>query len=135
MNSPSFFKLYGITLTILAIIDIPWILLIASNFYKAQIGHLMTNNPQYWPAVLFYTSYAAALIIFAILPGLEKQSLLHGCKLAFFLGFICYGAYDLTNQATLKDWPLTMTIVDMIWGASMSTLVTFLTLSITLKYK
>jgi uncharacterized membrane protein len=133
MNNLSFLKLYGITLTILAIIDIPWILLIANSFYKKQIGHLMTSNPQYWPAVLFYTSYAAALIVFALLPGLEKQSLLYGCKLAFFLGFICYGAYDLTNQATLKNWPLIMTIVDMLWGASMSTIVTFLTMFITLK--
>lgn len=123
MNFITILKIYAITLLTLCLIDIPWILLIAKQFYQNQIGHLMKTNPELWPAVIFYTCYAAALIIFAILPGIEKQSLWYCIQRAAFLGFICYSAYDLTNQATLYNWPLTMTIVDISWGTFMSTLV------------
>lgn len=126
MHHSSFSKLYAITLGLLALIDIPWILVVARRFYTSQIGHLMTEHPQWWPAIIFYTSYAAALIVFALKPGIERDSIFHAARLAFFLGFITYGAYDLTNQATLQDWPLVMTVVDIAWGASMSTIVTTL---------
>ena len=116
MNNISWLKLYGLALTFLAILDIPWILLVAKNFYVSQIGHLMTQTPQYWPAIVFYTLYAFALVYFVVVPSIGAPALvvfLRGC----FFGLIVYGAYDLTNQATLKDWPIFMTVVDMLWGA------------------
>ncbi len=127
MNNISWLKLYGLALVILAIIDIPWILLVAKNFYVSQIGHLMTNTPQYWPAFVFYTLYAFALVYFVVVPNVEGSLcsvFLRGC----FFGLIVYGAYDLTNQATLKEWPILMTIVDMLWGALLSGTVSTLTL-------
>lgn len=125
MNNISWLKLYGLVLTFLAILDIPWILLVAKNFYVSQIGHLMTQTPQYWPALVFYTLYAFALVYFVIVPSAGAPVLfvfLRGC----FFGLIVYGAYDLTNQATLKDWPILMTVVDMLWGALLSGIVSAL---------
>lgn len=126
MNNVSWLKLYGITLVILAVIDIPWILLVANGFYLEQIGHLMADKPLYWPAVLFYSMYAFALLYFVIAPCFEASLLevfLRGC----FFGFVVYSAYDLTNQATLRNWPLVMTIVDMAWGSFLSGLASALT--------
>ena len=119
MNKLFFLKLYSVTLLILAIIDIPWILFFAKEFYVKQIGHLMVDKPLYWPAVIFYSLYALALVYFVIVPCLEASLLevfLRGC----FFGFVVYSAYDLTNQATLQGWPLSMTIVDMVWGSFLS---------------
>lgn len=130
MHSYSFIKLYMTTLGVLALIDIPWIMLVANQFYRSQIGHLMADKAQFWPALIFYTFYAAALVIFAIIPGIQNKSIAEACLKAALLGFVCYGAYDLTNQATLKDWPLMMTLVDMAWGTVMSTVVTFIVSSL-----
>lgn len=120
--------LYGISILFLTIIDIPWILLVARSFYVKQIGHLMADVPTLWPAFIFYALYPLALLIFIVLPELEKSSLISTVFLkGFFFGFIVYGAYDLTNHATLHNWPLAMTVVDMIWGGFLSALVSCLT--------
>lgn len=119
MNNISWLKLYGLALVFLAVIDIPWILFVAKDFYVQQIGHLMSVKPLYWPAFIFYTLYAFALVYFVIIPSIDKLLLavfLRGC----FFGLVVYSAYDLTNQATLKDWPLLMTLVDMGWGSFLS---------------
>lgn len=125
MNNVSWLKLYALTLALLAVIDIPWILFVAKDFYVSQIGHLMTDSPHYWPAIIFYSLYAFALVYFVVEPSMGYSIgsiFLRGC----FFGLIVYGAYDLTNQATLKNWAIVMTIVDMMWGSFLSGLVSML---------
>ena len=120
--------LYGISVLFLTLIDVPWILFVARSFYVEQIGHLMAKVPTLWPAFAFYTLYPLALLVFVVLPELEKNSLITTVFLkGFFFGFIVYGAYDLTNHATLQDWPFAMTAVDMLWGGFLSALISCLT--------
>ena len=110
-----------LTLTLLAvpfivILDLLWLGVIAKDFYRAQLGSLMTDSIVWGAAILFYVLYAFGLALFVIQPNLALgmgKVVLMGAV----FGFIAYAVYDLTNLATLKDWPLTMTIVDMIWGA------------------
>lgn len=113
-------KLYTLTLCTCLAIDLTWISIIAKNFYQRHLGYLMNENFNIPVGFLFYLLFSLALIIFVILPAQEKQSLSRAVTLGFFFGLVTYSAYDLTNQATIKDWPIIVTIVDMFWGAIMA---------------
>lgn len=121
------FIYYLIALGWVAIIDGVWLVFIANKFYKAELGHLLATNPNWIAAILFYLLYPLALVLLAILPGVEAKSLTKTLFNAGVLGFIAYATYDLTNLATLTNWSLKVTIVDIIWGTAMSVLVAFLT--------
>jgi uncharacterized membrane protein len=122
-------KLYFLSLFFLSLIDVPWIVFFAKNFYLEQIGHLMALQVSYLPAVLFYLMYPVALIFFVVLDAKNYQlSLTQTFLRGAFLGFTAYAAYDLTNQATLKDWPWIMTFVDVAWGSFLSGAVSTLVL-------
>jgi len=122
-------KLYFLSLFFLSLIDVPWIIFFAKNFYLEQIGHLMALQVSYLPAVLFYLMYPVALIFFVVLDAKNYQlSLTQTFLRGAFLGFTAYAAYDLTNQATLKDWPWIMTFVDVAWGSFLSGAVSTLVL-------
>lgn len=111
-----FIKLYLIALPIFFIIDFLWLALVARKFYLAQIGSLMKTNINWTAAIIFYLLFIAGLIIFAIAPSLEKKSIISAIVLGGLFGFFTYATYDLTNLATLKNWPITVTVVDLIWG-------------------
>jgi uncharacterized membrane protein len=120
MLAAPFIKLYALTLCTCLTIDLTWIGLIAKNFYQKHLGYLMNENFNLPVGLLFYALFALALVIFVIAPAQEKQSLQKALMLGFFFGLVTYSAYDLTNQATIKDWPMIVTIIDMLWGASMA---------------
>ena len=122
-----FAKIYAVALPVFFAIDMLWLGLVAKDFYRAQIGYLMKESGFNWTAaIIFYLVFIAGLVVFVIAPSLEKGSWLQALLLGGLFGFIAYATYDLTNLATLKDWPLLVTMVDLIWGtvlaASVSTL-------------
>jgi len=99
-------------------IDFVWLNLMAKRFYLKYIGHLMSENPNFIVAGIFFLIYAAGLSLLVIIPSIEQNySNLKIFALSALLGFVCYATYDLTNQATLKDWPTLVTLVDLAWGA------------------
>jgi len=109
----SFFKNYLLTLIPFLILDAIWLGLVAPSFYKAQIGHLMAVNPNFLAALLFYLLYVVGLVVFVTgREGTLMQTVLRGA----FFGLVCYATYDLTNLATLRDWPILVTLVDLTWG-------------------
>jgi len=81
----------------------------------------MAENPKILPAVIFYLSFVVGVIIFAVLPGYTDSNLIKTLLLAALFGALSYGTYDLTNLATLKDWPVYITLIDIVWGAFLST--------------
>ncbi len=108
--------LYLLTVPAFFIIDMIWLGFVANKFYQSQLSHLL--GPVNWPAaIIFYLIYIVGIIIFAVVPGLEAGSWKKALVLGALFGFFCYATYDLTNLATLRDWPLSVAIVDMIWGA------------------
>ena len=115
-----FIKLYGIALPIFFIIDMVWLGLIAKNIYSQQIGFLMKTDINWIAAILFYFLFIAGLVFFIITPALEKQSLIYALLAGALFGLITYATYDLTNLATIKNWPLTITIIDLCWGMFLS---------------
>jgi uncharacterized membrane protein len=112
-----FLKLFLIALPVFFVIDMIWLVLVAKNFYQKQIGFLMKPDINWFAAVLFYLLFIGGLITFVISPALEKHSWIHALLYGALFGLITYATYDLTNLATIKDWPLAVTIVDLIWGS------------------
>src|SRR5690606_39274446 len=96
--------------------DMVWLGVIAKNFYQDKLGHLLAPSPNWTAAILFYLVYIAGIIYFAILPSLDEGSLLKAAVSGALLGGLAYATYDMTNLATLKDWPIKIVIVDIIWG-------------------
>jgi uncharacterized membrane protein len=122
-----FIKLYAIALPVFFAIDMIWLGLVAKNFYKSQIGFLMKPDINWTAAILFYLLFIVGLVLFVIMPSVEKGSWMYALLFGALFGFITYATYDLTNLATLKDWPILVTIVDLAWGATLGALVSVIT--------
>lgn len=129
-----FTKLYIIALPVFFVIDMIWLGLIAKNFYRAQIGSLMKTDVNWIAAIIFYLIFIAGLVVFVVTPAIEKGSWTHALIFGMLFGFVCYATYDLTNLAIAKDWPLLITIVDLIWGATLSASVSVITYFIATKF-
>ena len=115
MNIQTFLTLYAISVPIFFLIDMIWLGVVAKSFYQSQIGHLL-GEVNWVAAIIFYLVFLVGLVIFAVYPGVQagawQTALIYGA----LFGFFTYATYDLTNLATLKDWPLSVTLVDMVWG-------------------
>lgn len=120
MNATLFIKMYIIAIPVFFLIDIIWLAVVSKSFYRDQLGYLMAESVKWPAAVIFYLLYIAGLVLFSIMPAVEKQSLLKAVILGASLGLVAYATYDLTNYATIKEWPLIVVVVDMIWGTVLS---------------
>ena len=109
-------RLYFVSLITFLGIDSIWLGFIAPTFYRSQIGHLMAETPNFLAAGIFYLLYVYGLLIFVIVPGLKNNSMYSVMLRGALFGLITYATYDLTNFATLKDWSLLITVVDLAWG-------------------
>jgi uncharacterized membrane protein len=119
MSTIQFLYLYLLTIPVFFIIDMIWIGLIGNKFYQSQIGFLL--GPVNWTAaIIFYLIYIVGIIFFAVHPALLDGSLGKAVLLGALFGFFTYATYDFTNLATIKDWPLLVTVVDLAWGTFLS---------------
>jgi uncharacterized membrane protein len=114
MQLHTFLTLYAISVPVFFLIDMLWLGVIASSFYRDRIGHLMEIN--WTAAIIFYLVFLVGLTFFAIYPAHSAGGWQQAALLGALFGFFTYATYDLTNLATLKDWPLDMVIVDIFWG-------------------
>lgn len=112
---------YAVSVPVFFIVDMIWLGIIAKGFYRKALEPLLTPNINWAAAIIFYLLFLVGILVFALLPGMEKRSLGYTVVMAALFGFIAYATYDLTNLATLRDWPLMLSIVDMLWGAFLST--------------
>jgi uncharacterized membrane protein len=128
-------KLFLIALPVFFIIDMAWLVLVAKKFYQQQIGFLMRPDINWVAAIIFYLLFIFGLVTFVILPAIEKHSWVSAVLLGALFGLITYATYDLTNLATLKDWPVMVTIVDLIWGTVLAASISGLTYYIAWKIK
>ncbi len=117
---PTFLSAYLVTLVLFAAIDFVWLGVLARGFYAGQLGELLAPRPDLVAAALFYLVYAGGLVHFAVLPGLRAGGWAAALGQGAILGFVAYATYDLSNLATLKGWPLSMTLVDLVWGTVLS---------------
>jgi uncharacterized membrane protein len=127
-------KIYLITLPVFFAIDMIWLGFIAKNFYREHLGQLLTPNVNWTAAIIFYLLFISGLVVFVISPAIEKQSWVYALAFGAFFGLITYATYDLTNLATLKDWSLTVTLVDLLWGMFLSASVSTISFFIAAKF-
>jgi len=116
MKSMLFIQTYVVSLVTFLILDFAWLGLIARGFYRQQLGHLLSPDVRWSAAVVFYLIFVAGVVVFAVLPAVERGSLVRALLLGGFFGLVAYAAYDLTNLATLRGFPMLVAVVDMAWG-------------------
>ena len=116
MNISYYVKLYGLTVPLFFVIDIIWLGVVAKSFYQKNLKYILSPNVNWTAAIIFYLIYIAGILIFAVLPALAKDSLRHAAVWGALFGFFTYATYDLTNLALLKDWPIVIVVVDILWG-------------------
>jgi uncharacterized membrane protein len=116
MTLGSFLKLYAVALATFFVIDLLWLGVVARGFYQNNLGHLMRDHVNWVAAVAFYLVFLVGLVVLVVQPAVEEQSLSKAILFGALFGLVTYAAYDLTNLATLEGFPLTVAVVDMVWG-------------------
>jgi uncharacterized membrane protein len=130
MNFLFFLKLYALTVPVFFIIDILWLGVIARGFYHRQLGFILSPQVNWAAAVVFYLIYIAGILFFAVRPAMSNHSWGQAAFLGALFGLFTYATYDLTNLATIKDWPLLIAVVDVLWGMGLCALVASLSYAI-----
>jgi len=125
-----YLKLYLATLVAFFVIDMIWLGLVARTFYRKHLGFLLAPNPNWIAAIVFYLLFILGILVFVVVPGVEDDSLRTTLLHAALFGLITYATYDLTNLATVKDWPLLVTVVDLAWGIALSVIVSLVSFGV-----
>jgi uncharacterized membrane protein len=93
-----------------------------SSFYKnALSGFLRVKmsgdlNPILWAVGILYLLIPMGVMTF-VHPRVSHDNVVPSALgYGFLFGIILYGIYDFTNYSLLKDWPLSVTLVDTLWG-------------------
>lgn len=123
-------KLYFITLIAFLGIDSFWLGLVAPKFYRSQIGFIMAENPNFIAAGIFYLLFVFGMVIFVVEPAMKNDSMIQNVMKGALFGLVTYATYDLTNFATLANWPILVTVVDMLWGTVLIAAVTWVSVSV-----
>lgn len=116
-------KLYSMSLPAFLAIDFVWLAFVARGLYRKHLRFLLADQPNWWAAVAFYLLFVAGMVVFVIAPSLHSGSLRKAILLGAFFGLVTYATYDLTNHATVKNWPWIVTIIDLCWGAVLAAIV------------
>ena len=118
---PNPLKLFLFNMPIMLAIDAIWLGMMTDRLYRPQIGHLMREDGfSVVPAIAFYLIYIFGIVVLAQRPALHWQGAMWRGAV---YGFCAYSTYDLTNQATLRDWPWIVTVIDLAWGSALTAVV------------
>lgn len=118
-----YFLLYALTVPVFLVVDLVWIGVVARNLYQGQLGELLLESPRWGVAIAFYLLYIVGILALAAVPAHLNGSLFEAVWRGALLGLIAYATYDLTNMATLKGWSPLVTVVDLVWGAVLTAIV------------
>jgi uncharacterized membrane protein len=122
----NFIKFYLLSLVIFFVIDMLWLGVIAKNLYSKEIGFLMADKIRWGAALVFYCVYLVGLVFFAIMPAFKQSDWCTALINGSLFGLVCYATYDLTNLATLREWPVRLVVYDLIWGTFISAAVSII---------
>ncbi len=116
MNALFLLKLYLLTVPVFFVIDLIWLGVVAKGFYRRHLDFILSPDVNWPAAIIFYLIYIIGIIVFAVVPAIDRGSLTHALLWGGLYGFFTYATYDLTNMALIKGWPLKIVIVDILWG-------------------
>lgn len=134
MKLSVFVSLYAIALPVFLVLDALWLKLIAKDFYAAKLAHLL-GDVNWTAAALFYPLYVVGVVFFAIYPATLMSSWKMAALNGGLFGFFTYMTYDLTNLATLKAWPVSVVVLDMLWGVFVGAAMSAITVFVYLFFK
>ena len=120
-----FLRLYLIALVLFFLVDMLWLGWLARGFYQRHLGTWMAPQVNWSAAIIFYLLFVAGLVYFATLPAIEADSGIRALLNGAFFGLVTYATYELTNFATLRDWPLQAVVIDMLWGTVLCAVVSW----------
>lgn len=123
MNIYFYIKLYVLTVPIFLVIDLVWLGVIAKGFYQNKLGFILSDQVNWPAAIVFYLIFIGGILFFAVRPAIDNNSWAQAVLLGALFGFFTYATYDLTNLATIRNWPLIVAVFDIIWGMCLCTLV------------
>lgn len=112
-------KLYLLTVPVFFVIDLAWLGVVARDFYRDNLAHLLSATVNWPAAIVFYLIFIAGILYFAVVPALAEGSVWRAVINGALFGFFTYMTYDLTNLATLPNWPIKVVIVDILWGTAL----------------
>jgi len=115
--------LYVISLVVFLGVDFVWLSTMGDRFYRKQLGSMMRETPNLGIALLFYLVYVIGALVLVVLPAAEKGSVVAALLGGALLGLVAYGTYDITNLSTLTGWPTIVAVVDLIWGTTLTAVV------------
>lgn len=124
MTAGKLVVLYAITAAVFFAIDFVWLSTATSRIYQPYLGDLLAPQPKLAVAAGFYLVYVIGILALAVVPGLREGSLLAALWRGALFGFLAYATYDLTNLATIRDWPWQVSVIDMAWGTALNSAVT-----------
>jgi uncharacterized membrane protein len=107
---------------VMVALDMAWLGVIAKPIYQQGIGHLLAEKPDVYAALAFYAVYPLGIVIFVLAPNMDAPALRRAAISGALFGIFAYATYDLSNLATLKEWPFRLTCIDMAWGTVASAL-------------
>ena len=107
---------YLLTFAVFLVVDLFWLGVVAKPIYQKFLGEFLAESPNWKAAFLFYSLYVVGVMIFAVMPGIEKESAIRAIIMGAGFGFFAYMTYELTNLAVLKDWPVGIVYIDILWG-------------------
>ncbi|MBN1572857.1 MAG: DUF2177 family protein [Deltaproteobacteria bacterium] len=125
-----YLKLYALTVPVFFAIDMLWLGVVAKGFYRRKLGFILSPNINWTAAITFYLVFIAGILIFAVRPAVNSNSWVQAVVFGALFGFFTYATYDLTNLATIKNWPLIIVVVDILWGMCLCTLTALLSFTI-----
>jgi uncharacterized membrane protein len=116
-------KLYLLTVPVFLAVDLVWLGFIAKDFYRTNLGYVLSAQVNWAPAITFYLLYIVGVLIFAVAPAIRQASVLKALLYGALFGFFTYMTYELTNMATIAHWPLKVVVIDILWGMMLSAIV------------
>lgn len=120
MNARLLAVAFGATASTMFVLDLAWLGIVAKALYAREMGTLLRPDIKWVPGLLFYTLYVAAAVVFVVLPAVEQRSFARALALGAFFGLAAYATYDLTSLALIRDFPVTIAVVDMLWGMALT---------------
>ena len=105
----------GSAITMLAL-DLVWLTTMVPRLYRPALGDMLADPPNLPVAAVFYLLYVVGIVVFAVMPAVASGSWMHALGAGALLGLVAYGTYDFTNLSTLREWPLTLSLIDVVWG-------------------
>jgi uncharacterized membrane protein len=102
------------------LVDMVWLSLMGGRMYRPILGDILLPQPRLWPAAIFYLLYPLGLLGFAVMPAYHDASSVKALVLGCAFGFFTYATYDLTNQATLRNWTTLLSFLDVLWGSALA---------------